>query len=414
MTEVADSQSNLRFVQDKFREYYLENVGEIAPPSYIEKREFGFILFRREKLMIRHRGFEDSEGLRGFIKALAPSDVYYSSAYYERPGAETMKEKGWLGADLIFDVDCDHLHTSCKEEHDRWRCLNCGESRGGRAPTKCPKCGSERLDVDSWVCEKCLETAKQELLKLIGMLEDDLGVTDKEMTAVFSGHRGYHLHVESNTVKSMSSAERKEIVDYVTATGLNIGYYGLSKDRRSFGGPSLDDSGWGGRLARAVYTLLLKNPEELRAAGIAASVAKKIVDNRERMLDAWEKGKGWDLLSGIKKASLEKVLKKALTYAAASVDTVVTTDIHRLIRLPNTLHGKTGLRVIAMPVHQLVNFEPLRDSLVFTGGEMRVRVSDAPRIRIGDSFYGPFRNEVVKLPLPVAMFLICRNKASPS
>ncbi|WP_243675341.1 hypothetical protein [Vulcanisaeta distributa] len=28
------------------------------------------------------------------------------------------------------------------------------------------------------------------------------------------------------------------------------------------------------------------------------------------------------------------------------IDEVVTMDVHRLIRLPNSLHGKTGLRVI--------------------------------------------------------------------
>ena len=44
-----------------------------------------------------------------YIKNLIPSHIYYSSAYYEKPDAATMGEKGWCGADLIFDLDADHI-----------------------------------------------------------------------------------------------------------------------------------------------------------------------------------------------------------------------------------------------------------------------------------------------------------------
>jgi len=413
--EAVDTHLNLRFIQDKFREYYSENASKLTPPSEIEKREFGFIPLKREKQMIRHRGFRDAEQLRDFIKALAPSDAYYSSAYYQQPDAETMGEKGWLGADLIFDVDCDHLPTPCKEEHDEWRCVACGKSGRGSPPAKCPKCRSERLEAEMWICERCLEATKQELLKLIGILEDDFGILDKEMTTAFSGHRGYHLHIESNAIKSMTSSERKELVDYVTATGLNPERHGLLIDKRPMTGPPLGAVGWGGRLAQAVYTLMLKGSAELREAGVEDRVAKKIDENLGRILKVWESGDGWGPLGGLAgPKTVEKILHRAKTFVAASIDTVVTTDIRRLIRLPDTLHGKTGLRVVAMPVPQLVSFEPLRDALAFTEGSLRVRTSEAPKIRVGEEFYGPFRDEVVELPMAVAMFLICRNKASPS
>jgi len=29
-----------------------------------------------------------------------------------------MENKGWIGADLIFDIDADHIETRCKTEHD--------------------------------------------------------------------------------------------------------------------------------------------------------------------------------------------------------------------------------------------------------------------------------------------------------
>ncbi|MEM3737276.1 MAG: DNA primase small subunit PriS [Candidatus Bathyarchaeia archaeon] len=410
--ETAEDRSNLWFIQSKFREYYWGSIDEIDAPSDMERREFGFFTFNKKP--VRHKSFKTIGQLRDFIKVLVPSDAYYSSAYYQKPDAETMGEKNWMGADLIFDVDCDHLPTTCKAEHDEWRCTVCGRFGRGRPPTRCPECGGERLKADMWICDKCLEATKQELLKLICILEEDFGISDREMFAVFSGHRGYHLHVESDTVKSMSSIERKEVVDYVTATGLNPVYHGVTMSERPLIGPSPADIGWGGRLARAIYTLALKTPQELKEAGVDGRLAKMIENNRGRIIEAWERGGVWASLrefAGPK--TLERILSKALTFMAASVDTVVTTDIHRLIRLPTTLHGKTGLKVIAMPIHKLAAFEPLRDAIAFTEGDILVKVYKAPKIRLGGHSYGPFLDEEAVLPSAVAIFLICRNKASP-
>ena len=48
------------------------------------QREFGFLLFR-EKIMVRHKGFKDFSAFGEALLSLLPSDVYYSTAYYERP-----------------------------------------------------------------------------------------------------------------------------------------------------------------------------------------------------------------------------------------------------------------------------------------------------------------------------------------
>ncbi len=48
--------------------------------------------------------------------------------------------------------------------------------------------------------------------------------------------------------------------------------------------------------------------------------------------------------------SLDKLLAEALKLQASEIDTVVTTDIHRLIRMPKTLHGKTGWQVQTIPI----------------------------------------------------------------
>ncbi len=49
-----------------------------------------------------------------------PSDVYHSCAYYENPDFD-MDKKGWIGADLVFDIDADHIPTTCNKIHDEFQ-----------------------------------------------------------------------------------------------------------------------------------------------------------------------------------------------------------------------------------------------------------------------------------------------------
>jgi DNA primase small subunit len=411
MVDKQQGQTEIQFIQEKFKEYYAKNAQTIDPPRAVEKREFGFIPLRKEKFMIRHKKFKNVSQLREFLRSIIPSDVYYSSAYYVEPDQETMDKKNWLGADLVFDVDCDHVPTPCKKEHDRWRCENCGEIGVGQPPEKCPHCKLQKFYEDAWLCEKCLDAAKYETLKLIRLLEEDFGFSDSEIYPVFTGHRGYHIHIEAEIVKKLSSNERKEIVDYVTGSGLKIEFHGFLEGKQGINGPTMTDSGWAGRIARATYTILLEEPEELKSIGLRDDVIKKIVANRDTLIEAWNKGEGWGQIEGIRKKTWEKIVNKALKFEAANIDTVVTTDIHRLIRLASTLHGKTGFKVAALTINRLDTFDPFRDSLAFKDGELTVVIKHSPAIRIGEQNYGPYIDEKVELPMAAAMFFLCKGKA---
>jgi len=181
------------FVRDKFAEYYGSDSFFVHPPTSIEKREFGFLMFKT-RIMLRHKAFRNADDLRSFLTRIIPSDVYYSSAYFERPERE-MDEKGWLGADLVFDIDADHIPTPCAKDHDRWVCTSCGTTGRGLAPNECPACGERGFNERTWPCEVCLESAKAETMKLIDMLIKDFGFRPEEILVSFSGHRGYHAHL---------------------------------------------------------------------------------------------------------------------------------------------------------------------------------------------------------------------------
>jgi DNA primase small subunit len=407
-----DTQS---FIQQKFAEFYREKAAAIEAPPSIRQREFGFLIFKGN-VMIRHKGFATVDALRSFVKETAPAHAYYSTAYYETP-EEKMENKGWLGADLYFDIDADHIETDCGKIHDRWICRDCGFAGKGVTPPKCPSCGSKRFESKTWPCEVCLEATKQEMVKLVSMLTDDFGFSPGEIDVSFSGHRGYHVHVENEAVRELDSAARKEIVDYITGVGLNPALYGLGDTRLGSLSPSsrkgFNEVGWRGRIAKGAYEFLSGAAEEdLRSLGLKEKTASEIVSRKEAILKNWKKGGPWRPVRGMSKDELQAIVKKAVEEESAKIDTVVTTDIHRLIRLPNSLHGKTGWLKILFPMSEMEVFDPLKTAVAFKKGEATIHVEEAPKFRLGDEWFGPFKDERIELPMAAVMFLLCKKAAN--
>jgi DNA primase small subunit len=391
-----------------FRKYYAKDYSLDNSVSIIDKREFGFVLFREG--MLRHRKFRNKDELETFLKNFAPSDAYYSCAYYEDPEAE-MEKKGWLGADLIFDIDADHIATSCNKVHDDWTCGDCGFAGKGIEPEKCPVCGGEKFEVSTWPCENCLASAKAETIKLLEMLMQDFGFSEKELHVFFSGHRGYHVHVESETVRSLDSVARKEIVDYVCGLGFDVTLKGLG-ERNAFESLHLNSSGWQGRIARGIYDFILNaKREDYEGVGIKGNVAKAIMKNKDAILKRLNFVGWWRGVKGVGFETWRKIAEFCVKSQSVQVDTVVTTDIHRLIRLVNTLHGKTGLKKVELPVSEIDDFDPFKSAVAFKKGSATVFVSDAPEFRIGDEIFGPYKNQKVELPTAAAVLLICKGRA---
>jgi len=403
----------LSFAKEKFGEYYARPQSRLEPPSGLASREFGFLFFG-EKFMLRHKRFPSAAELGAFLRDAVPSDAYHSTALYSDPEAE-MEEKGWLGADLCFDIDADHLEAPCKFEHDRWACA-CGAMGAGPAPKACPECGAEGLKEEAWMCESCLERAKDELLKLIEVLRSDFGIARSEMSAYFSGHRGYHLHVRSEEIRKLGESERREMVDYLMGIGIDPSIHGLPTSPRGYPGriPSPGDPGWAGRLSKAVSEILARyGEEELEAIGLAPKAAKAIAGERDSLLEDWLGGKGWRLRRCAGGKGWGAIVRRAIELASVNIDTVVTTDVHRLIRLPGSLNGKTGLVVMPLGLEGIEKFEPFSDAVAFTGEE-KIHIMESPKLRLGGEGFGPYKDETVTLPTSAALLLICKGKAYPA
>ena len=406
--------SSRDFVYGKFSDFYRDSSTVIPSPSLLGQRELGFLLFK-ERIMLRHKVFARISDLKLFLSEAVPSDVYRSCAYYENPAAE-MDKKGWLGADLVFDIDADHIPTSCNKIHDDWICANseCGFSGKGVTPETCPICGGRKFDTKTWPCELCLESAKAETAKLIDMLEKDFGFSDKEMTVFFSGHRGYHVHVENEAVKTLDAMARKEIVDYISGLGLTISdgkARGRSVKRRASHDFSLHDFGWNKRLKLGLQKFLLNaTKEDLAKAGVKGKSAA-VLGNKELILKRCVEEGRWGSVKGVGFGTWKKLAEYVKDLESAKIDTVVTTDTHRLIRMNGTLHGKTGLKKVEFPLRSLEDFDPFKEAVAFKEGTVKVFVSDAPEFRLGGNVFGPYKRKTVELPTAPAVLLICKGRA---
>jgi DNA primase small subunit len=238
----------------------------------------------------------------------------------------------------------------------------------------------------------------------------DFGFSEKEVHLFFSGHRGYHVHIEDEAVESLDSIARKEIVDYVRGLGFDATLHGL--DDKSPRTLASKDVGWRGRIARGVYNIVLNaKVEDYEKMGLTKNIGETMMKNKDATLKNLKESRPFRMPRGVGPQTYRKLAQYSRRSQSAKIDTVVTTDIHRLIRMPGTLHGKTGLKKIEFPTAALDDFDPFKSSLAFRGGCATVFVSRAPEFRLGDEEFGPYRNERVELPSAVALLLVCKKRA---
>ena len=288
-----------------------------------------------------------------------------------------MAEKGWSGADLIFDLDADHLM---------------------RGPYRA-----------------MLDRVKLETEKLLAMLTGELGFAERQIHLVFSGGRGYHVHVREIAVRGWGNQERRELIDYVCGIGID--------PAALLSSPPGGDPGWKERYISTIseYLLWLRGLE--REEGVEHLMGFPGVDRRraprflgaiDGYLEGLGKGDPAPLLADpVFSAIAERAdgrFRELLRKKAALADEPVTTDTRRLIRLPTTLHGGTGLRVTPVPLGDLGSFDPLQDAVVFSDRKVKVDAAVNLSMEIQGNTH-----EVAKgtnaVPEALAVFLCARGVA---
>ncbi len=374
------SDKTRRFLSRVLRDYY--STVDPSLPYRFTMREFAFVYFNSEG-MHRPVAFRSKAEVKDFLKKKTPLHSYYSTAYYSNPKAP-MADKEWLGADLVFDLDADHIP------------------------------GSEELnyfDQLKKVKEKCR-------LLIDDFLVDDFGIEQKDMELFFSGNRGYHVHVRKNEIFGLSNQARREIVDYITGVGLDLDvilpyenikigeYKDIDNVKKVHRLPNEDEGGWRKKTRRLTSELLrrwnemekkkvVKEMKEKHGIGVKTATGlyqdlfeegkwKKIID--EGVLDVFSEEKRMVNASTFKKI-IEGILKEENVQEIGSkiigsTDEPVTGDTKRLIRLPSSIHGSSFLIVQKIDFDLLEEFDPLSDAVpdFLTDKEYEIRFERLPEI----------------------------------
>jgi DNA primase small subunit len=374
-----------RYLAGRFADYYRQ--ATIGLPPGAQHREWGYIPFTSGPTrMVRHRAILDIGDLGRFLAETAPQHVYFSAARYREPGADEMGQKGWQGADLIFDIDADHLPG---------------------------------IDPAETSASAMLEAAKDAVRNLLVFIDETFGFEQTQV--VFSGGRGYHVHVRDAAVQSFDSTARRELVDYVRAVG--IGVDELTETRSNQGTTQRvlrHRGGWGAALHDRLQAFATALREQDRPAALARLEAfDQIGETRaERVYDQVVQNPT-AIASGNLEAGgpgmrivAEHLLTELRGATTAPVDEPVTTDVRRLIRLPESLHGGTALRVVPLTRDEIAGFDPFDDAVVdrFVGQQIAVRLTDAVSGRfMGDTFtLTPGEHRVDEA---LGMFLMARGAA---
>ncbi len=319
------------------REYYTG--AELWLPNDYPMREFAFQTYESE-VYVRHMAFQSAGALREYLTNETPRQAYFSAALYRDPAADNMEDKGWLGSELMFDIDSDHL----------------------------PGCGEGSITVNGRkipiVRRECMLKAKREVIKLMDVITDDLGFSRSDILVYFSGNRGFHVVVMTKDPewRTLPSHLRKEIVDYVTGKGLEPETIvpRIPKRARPLP-PTKEIGGWRGRLARLglTYEDLLSDPQ------------------------------------------------RVINIAGVHIDEMVTQDVSRLVRIPGSINGKSGLPAIKLTLPgDLDKFEygphlsPFRcDAIVSSQVDERVK------LEIMNEKYSLFPGLRMRVSCYVAVFM---------
>jgi len=380
------------YLRGRFGDHYRRT--DPTPPPDANEREWGYIPWTEGpgETMVRHRSLLDLGELSDFLGRERPRHVYFSAGRYADPGASTMRDKSWRSSDLIFDLDADHLPS---------------------------------VDPAKTSYADMLAACKDALLKLLDFLENDFGFED--LTVVFSGGRGYHVHVRDENVQHLESDARREIVDYVRGIGLEFDHL---VDDETVGGeagrksPATNrvlprEGGWGARIHERVLELAREIREMDEDDAIdRLSEYEGIGEGKARAMWNISRDRFAEIERGNVSAhtAFEQVASQFVSVTVAEqnapIDEPVTTDTNRLIRLPGSIHGGSGLAVRRLDRDEIEAFDPLTDAVpeTFVGHQISVELPEewTGELR-GDSFTLEAGDHSV--PEYLGVFLMARGDA---
>jgi DNA primase small subunit len=321
----------------RFGQYYQH--APLWSPPRIKTREWMFIPFGGAP-PLRHKSFSSVSQVQSFLSQRAMHSCFYSTAYWRRPYELKMAEKLWQGADLIFDLDGDHLPGVTDRDFPGMLAV---------------------IQDQAWSLWN-------------DFLEPEFGFKEGHLQITFSGHRGFHLHYRDPALFHLDSEARRELVSHIRGEGVDV-QGGLARyhDQQA--------KGWTQRIRDGMDAMIDTLREIHRGADGSASALRRLESELQAMQDregttsqrsaaairrlaelmdhdqrvARLKDGKFEILGNYQALFLNllKADASVVLGSAGETDEVVTIDVRRQIRWPTSLHGKSGMRVSEFPLSRL-------------------------------------------------------------
>jgi len=338
---------NKIWLEKVYRKHYFNSSTEIELDDYVSEHEFGFRLF--DGHIRRHLNFKNKRELIASIIKFSPSDVFCSPARYQYPSAN-MDQKGWLGADLIFDIDGKDLQLDCARIHNMTFCKNC-KLIEKEVRSDCSKCKSSLVQVIELPCQNCIKNLKKEVTKLVEVLHEDFGIDKNNINLFFSGNNGFHIHIIDDNFFKSSSMKRSSLTQYLLGRGYLIDNLGFRIDANNnitlLPNKIYYNRGWRARLLNQLH-LQLKNHR------IDDKFVRKITHIKET-----------------NNLGILNMINNQIQNISVKIDPNVTIDIHRIFRLAGTINSKSGL--VKSRCKDLTSFDPFKEACI--RGDSLVKVN---------------------------------------
>tara|TARA_B100000035_G_scaffold281707_1_gene262792 strand:+ start:10893 stop:12110 length:1218 start_codon:yes stop_codon:yes gene_type:complete len=345
----------LRRSGDNMTVYEKKDVSQLVRDYYstidfdipdIQRREIAFQNWKEVGIRDRHRYFQTNEDLKAYLSKIPKAAVFHSVGYYLDPLEREFAKKSLQGFDFIFDIDADNLTGKGYVEKLGDLCMM-----------------AKRL-IDNF---------------LVG----HFGIPKEDIRIEFSGRKGLHLTILGDKYRYLSKTARRELVEYIEGTKLDRTI--LFPEKKGYVLSEPNSKGWRGE-GRAFIEDLLKETEGKTAKEIEGILqehklpkvqSKKISalltqpKIRQTVLEGRLSplmGKGAVTLNSLSGAVMKKhgvglgsiianMKKKKTKYEfdGKIIDRAVTYDAHRILRIPKSIHPKSGFPCITISYEQLAD-----------------------------------------------------------
>ena len=315
------------------RDYYstsfdVEVLSQVIDFSSFSTREFGFIGLSGK--FFRNISFETPKALQDFLIDRCPTDAYIGAVYDNPPSRERpIHTLEWKGHELVFDIDLNDYDAVRKHVCE---CTGAGQ-----------------------VCVRCWQLINVSISLIDETLRRDFGMSD--ILWLFSGRRGVHGWVRDPTTINLDRDQRQSIIDYLSVIK------GEDETARVQDRKQLKYE-FRKRTEYTIFKYSLKDVrrKDLIEIGLSGSAASKIVNQLKH-----QEGKVDENLIRRFNKNLASVNKydEIIRRWAPRIDHKVTIDLRRLLRMPTSIHGKTGNVARILDLDSIFDFNPEEETSIF-------------------------------------------------